>query len=365
MGNNAVTFTTGAFTTAGKDRIPASMRSVNLVVVHYRTLKDTLECLESALTLDLPEATERRLIVVDNASQDGSWEGLLEWRKTRGCLWFREFGEDELPAGIAEATSHKLADGGWEVVLLRAKQNRGYAAGANLGLRRAMTDRSASDFWVLNSDVILDPQSLAYLLRKSEASAPAIYGSTLVYMDDPSMVQAAGGAVYIPPLGRSRHFGKRRRIDELSSEPPNFDYIVGAALFFPREVLEEIGFLPEEFFIYFEETEWCARALARGIKLVWVPESRMIHKEGKSTGAGSRFRTLSDLSFRYVVRNSLLFTETRHPIWLITVLAFNFYECLRHCAAGDFGKLRVLGEAVREYLALRPKWTREVSVLGN
>ncbi|HEU5400051.1 MAG TPA: glycosyltransferase family 2 protein, partial [Terriglobales bacterium] len=282
-----------------------------------------------------------------------------------GSLWSREFTADELPSGAVEASSRRLPDGGWEIVLMRAGQNHGYAAGANLGLRQARRDPNATDFWVLNSDVVLDASSLTHLLRASEAKPPAIYGSTLVYMDDPSMVQAAGGAMYVPPLGRSRHFGKRRRIEQLSVEPPKFDYIVGASLFFSREILDEIGFLPEEYFIYFEETEWCARALARGIGLVWVPESRMIHKEGKSTGAGSHFRTLSDLSFRYVVRNSLLFTETRHPFWLSTVLAFNFYECLRHCAAGDFGKLRVLGGALREYLALRPKWTREVSALGN
>ncbi len=341
------------------------MRSVNLVVVHYRTLIDTLECLESALNLEFPGKTGRRLIVIDNASQDDSWGGLLEWQKTRRYLWSRALLLDELPAGVAEATSHKLADGGWEVMLLRAKKNHGYAAGANIGLRLAGRDPNASDFWVVNSDVILEPHSLVYLLRKSERSAPAIYGSTLVYMDDPLIVQAAGGAVYVPPLGRSRHFGKRRRLDQLSKEPPKFDYIVGASLFFPREVLDEIGFLPEEFFIYFEETEWCARARARGIDLVWVPESRMIHKEGRSTGTGSRFRNVSDLSFRYVVRNSLLFTGTRHPLWLSTVLAFNFYECLRHCTAGDFGKLRVLCDAVREYLAQRSNWMREISVLGD
>jgi GT2 family glycosyltransferase len=341
------------------------MRSVNLVVVHYRTLQDTLECLQSALALEISPNTGRRLIVVENASQDDSWEKLSEWRKSRGSLWSREIPQGDLPAGVAEGSSHRLPDGGWEVVLLRAKQNRGYAAGANLGLRFALSDATASDFWVLNSDLVLDSQSMAYLLRASDGRPPAIYGSTLVYFDNPSVIQVAGGAVYVPALGRSRHFGKKHRIDSLALEPPAFDYIVGAALFFPREVLTEIGYLPEEFFIYFEETEWCARARSRGIDLVWVPESRMVHKEGRSTGAGSRFRSMSDLSFRYVVRNSLLFTESRHPFWLSTVLAFNFYECLRHCVAGDFGKLHVLRDAVREYLALRPKWTRGVPAIGD
>ena len=341
------------------------MRSVALVVVHYRTLKDTIECLESILALDAPAETERSVIVVDNGSQDNSWEALLSWRNSYRALWSREFASDELSVGAAEGSSHRLADGGWEIVLLRSTQNYGYAAGANLGIRQALRDPNVTDFWVLNNDLILERQSLVLLLDASEGKPPAIYGATLLYMDDPSLVQAAGGAVYLPALGRSRHFGKRQRIEELTDDEPRFDYIIGAALFFSREVLDEIGLLPEHFFIYFEETEWCARARARAIGLVWVREVRLTHKEGRSTGAGARFRTLSDLSFRYVVRNSLLFTETRHPFWLVTVLLFNVYECLRHCAAGDIGKLKVLAEAVREYWELRPKWAREASALGD
>ncbi|MDT8068084.1 MAG: glycosyltransferase family 2 protein [Terriglobia bacterium] len=341
------------------------MRGVALIVVHYRTLRDTLECIESILALDVPPETARRLIVVDNGSDDDSWEELLAWRNARSCLWSREFTAEELPVGAAEASSHRLSEGGWEIVLLRAAENRGYAAGANLGVRFVEPDQGISDFWVLNSDLILDPLSLACLLTASQDRPPAIYGATLVYMDDPTLVQAAGGAVYFPAFGRSRHYGKRSRVDELVQSAPQFDYIVGAAMFFSRKVLAEIGFLPEYFFIYFEETEWCARARARGIDLVWVPAARLVHKEGKSTGAASHFRALSDLSFRYVVRNSLLFTETRYPFWLTTVLLFNIYECLRHCAFGDFGKPKVLCAAVREYWELRPSWAREVSALGD
>lgn len=341
------------------------MRGVALVVVHYRTLKDTLECVESILALDVPAQTERRLIVVDNASKDESWEELLAWRNARASLWSREFTAEELPLGADEGSSHRLVNGSWEVVLLRAAENRGYAAGANLGLRLAKRDPGITDFWVLNSDLIFDPQSLAYLLNASQNRPPAIYGATLVYMDDPTLVQAAGGAVYLPALGRSRHYGKRTRLHELADTAPQFDYIVGAAMFFPRQVLAEIGLLPEDFFLYFEETEWCARARACGIDLVWVRDARLIHKEGKSTGAASHFRALSDLSFRYVVRNSLLFTETRYPFWLITVLLFNICEGLRHCASGDFHKLKVLFAAVREYWQLRPTWAREASALGD
>lgn len=98
---------------------------------------------------------------------------------------------------------------------------------------------------------------------------------------------------------------------------------------------------------------------------MWVPEARLVHKEGRSTGAGSGFRRLSDLSFRFIVRNSMLFTEMRHPAWLMTVLLFNMFECVRHCCFGDFGKARVLVEALNEYWARRREFAREASALGD
>jgi len=340
------------------------VRGVALIVVHYRNTADTIECLDSVLQLEVPEGVRRSVIVVDNASEDGSWKQLLAWRAEQPSLWSREFGPSELTSGAAEASTHRLVDSGWEITMLRAQLNGGYAAGANLGLRFAMREPSITDYWVLNNDVVLEPASLRHLVEASEGRPGAIYGATLLYQDDPSTIQAAGGAVYLPPIGRSRHFGKRRNCEDLIV-PPKFDYIIGASLFFSKDVIEEIGILPEAFHLYFEETEFCARGKSRGIALVWVPEARLVHKEGRSTGAGSGFRRLSDLSFRFIVRNSMLFTEMRHPAWLMTVLLFNMFECVRHCCFGDFGKARVLVEALNEYWARRGEFAREASVLGD
>jgi hypothetical protein len=316
------------------------------------------------LRLDVSEDVRKTVIVVDNASEDGSWEELLAWRGNQRWLWSLEFPNADLPPGSVEGSTHRLVESGWDLTLLRAGQNRGYAAGANIGLRVALSDKSVSDFWVLNSDVVLEPSSLGHLLDRSAGHPQAIYGSTLLYHDDPTTIQAAGGAMYIPALGRSRHFGKLRKCDAALTAP-KFDYIVGAALFFSREVTDEIGLIPESFYIYFEETEWALRARSRGIELVWVPEARLTHKEGRSTGAGRGFRRLSDLSFRYIVRNSMLFTEMRHPMWLMTVLLFNMFECARYCLRGDVGKLKVLVQALREYWSCRHQFAEGEEAFGD
>ena len=343
----------------------SDMRHVVLVIVHYRNIADSIECLDSVLGLEVLEGVTHSVVVVDNCSDDGTWEELVVWRSKQRALWVREYGAAELPQGADAASTHRSFATDWEVTLIRAVRNKGYAAGANIGLRFAMQNSDVTDFWVLNNDVVLDPLSLGHLLKRSERDTHTIYGSSLLYQDDPSKLQAAGGAVYMPALGRSRHVGKRQQIDKCEGQCFRLDYIVGAALFFSREVVQEIGMLPEEFGLYFEETEYCMRAKARGIGLQWVPEARLVHKEGRSTGASGGFSRLSDLSFRYVVRNSMMFTEVRHPMWLMSVLLYNVLDCARHCIRGDSGKIRVLVGALKEYWEQRPLLAREASALGD
>jgi GT2 family glycosyltransferase len=329
------------------------MRRVALVIVHYRTIADTLECLESALRLQVPDGTTNRIVIVDNASGDSSWNRLVEWASRRRLFWHARFPQSRYPHGIDQALGFRFTGCGPEVVLLRAEENRGYAAGVNLGVKFALDDPFTTDCWVLNSDLVFQSDSLLHLLNASKDRPLGIYGATLLYDDDPEAIQAAGGAFYWRTLGRSRHFGKGKKITEFESRAAGFDYIVGAAMFFPREVIDCVGLLPEHFFLYFEETEWCARARELGVELVWVPESRIIHKEGKSTGAAARFRRLSDLSFRYVVRNSLLYSESRHPLFLPMVFLYNLFECSRYWLSGDRSKVQVFAQAVRDYLSTR------------
>ena len=333
------------------------MRRVALVVVHFRTIADTLECLASALALTVPAGSIVKIILVDNASNDGSWDRLVQWACRRKLFWRALLDKAELPGGVDLGIGFRFGDSDAEIVLLRSERNDGYAAGCNLGIQFALAEPATTDFWILNSDVLFEQEALQQLLAASDGRAPAVYGSTLLYQDDPGTIQAAGGAVYWPLLGRSRHRGKGQRIDRYPRVARHLDYIVGAAMFFSRHVIESVGLFPESLFLYFEETEWCARARERGYEMVWVPESRVVHKEGKSTGAGDRFRKLSNLSFRYMVRNSLLFSHARYRFGLPTVMLWNCGESIWYWIKGDRKKFNVFLNAVREYWGQRSSLT--------
>lgn len=326
------------------------MRSVALIIVHFRNVADTLECLESARNLIFPPDVSARIIVVENGSGDDSWSQLVRWACDRKQFWHSRLEPDRLPQGISEGASFRFADDITELVLLKSEKNGGYAAGCNRGLQFALADLSTTHLWLLNNDIIFHPHALERLLDADRRQGPAVFGPTMLYQDDPHTIQVAGGARYWRAIGRSRHYGKRQPLGGTLGRP--LDYIVGASMFFRREVVQSAGLLPEHFFLYFEETEWCARVRERGFDMAWVPDATIIHKEGKSTGNGRHFQHLSDLSFRYIVRNSLLFSRTRFPLWLPSVFLFNLYESLRYCIAGDRKKLSVFVNAVREFLNL-------------
>lgn len=323
------------------------MKTVALIIVHYRTLSDTLECIESALKLQLPEGVNTRLIVIDNASRDGSWEALCLWMESQKSIWRNS---PDLINGADEIRECALNDGRRHCTFVLSSQNGGYAGGLNLGIQQALRDSATTHLWLLNSDLLLDQNALTPLLERSDSFPSAIYGSTLLYHDTPSVIQAAGGANYFRLIGRSKHCGKGKKIDEFKPAGTRFDYIVGAAMFVRREVMDQVGFLDHRFYLYFEELEWCRRAQKKGIQLIWVPESRIIHKEGKSTGAAGHFRRLSDFSFRYVVRNSLLYTVRYHPWCLPTVIIYNALEVVRYCLHSDLGKPRVAFQAFKDFL---------------
>ena len=325
---------------AGDDRIA-------IILVNYNGARDTIECLDSIRALKLPPGGAA-VYVVDNASRDDSRERLQQWLQREGSLPENE--DDRCSANVESAHGCCI-----RVSLLQAKENRGFAAGCNLGLANAYQDPSTSHFWLLNNDAVVDSAAAAELLACSHKQGDrSICGSTLLYYDDPKVVQAAGGARYLPMIGRSRHAFKRERYSEIAQgASPKLDYIVGASMFFSRGVLETVGYLPERYFLYAEEADWCTRARQCGILLEWARRSLVLHKEGRSTGAGARFQNLGDSAFYHVSRNNLLFLWDHSKPFVFTAMGYCIFEALSYALKGDPGKLLVGFRACRDFWHLR------------
>ena len=236
-----------------------------IVIVNYRTAELAVDCLRSLS----PQTGDRRtrVIVADNASGDGSLERL--------------------------ATA--IAGNGWSgwVELLALPRNGGFAYGNNAGIAAALGPACPPDYvLLLNPDTLVRPGALSALVDFMDAHPRAGIGGSLLEnaaggVDcsahrTPSPLGELDGAARLGPL--SRLLRRHAVSPPARSEAHECDWVSGASMIIRREVIAAIGPMDEGYFLYFEEVDFCCRARASGWSVCYVPQSRVLHLEGASTG---------------------------------------------------------------------------------
>ena len=248
------------------------MTSTYVVIVNYRTGPLVVDCLAS-LVSELPALRGGRVIVVDNASGDDSV----------ACI-----------GAAIEANGW----GGWaEVVAL--PRNGGFAYGNNRAIERVREHDPAFGVVVcLNPDAAVRPGALEALGQQLESRSDAgIAGASIE--DEHGMPQRSAH-MFPTPLSE---FDGAARLGVLSrliapgaspsvaiDAPRRCDWVSGACFAIRRQVLDSIGPLDEGYFLYFEETDFCLRARQSGWSCWFVPNARVVHREGSSTGIRDRTR---------------------------------------------------------------------------
>jgi GT2 family glycosyltransferase len=320
----------------GKSCIFANMSKAYIIILNYNNWPDTLECLESVYKSDYKDFT---VVVVDNCSTDRSVEKILQWAsgglsvangsqpgQVKACV-FPEIGKP-LPVKYLKQPLKKKSGSephSHTLVLIEAKDNKGFAAGNNIGLRYALKDKDADFFWLLNNDTVVAPNALRMQVEEhsrlsSQGSKVGILGSKLMHYYTPEKIQYAGGAFYSPWTGR---------IMPLTKETPDLDvlqkdklfYAAGASMFVSRPFLEDVGLLEKKYFLYYEELDWTLRAKKKGYSTGYVPTSVVYHKEGSTItgGADKSPAAKSQLADYCALRSRLLFTRKFFPQCLPTI----------------------------------------------
>jgi GT2 family glycosyltransferase len=233
-----------------------------VVVLNTNRRDDTLACLRSLDGLDYPNRT---VLVLDNASTDGSNEAIRA----------------AFPA----------------VQILPLTDNRGYAGNNNVGITAALA-MGADWVLVLNEDTILDAACFTELMRAAADPAVGILGPMVYHHDEPSVIQSAGGR--IDRHFRAWHAAQNEEDRGQFPAPRAVDWISGCAILVRRQVIEAVGPLDDRFFYYWEETEWCVRAARAGWRVVHVPAAKLWHK-----GVTRHYRPGPNVAY-YNTRNHLL-----------------------------------------------------------
>lgn len=287
------------------------MNRVAIILVNWNGWQDTTECLKSLLLLNYPLF---RIVVCDNGSSDDSLQQIRSWADHHEVRYV-DYQRAEAETGGSQTADPVLT-------IIRNDENLGFAGGNNVGLRYAMARGDVSYCWLLNNDTAVDPDALIHLVaRMKQHPDVGICGSTILSYRDHRQVLALGGGHYCRWVGLPLHYGRFSRWGKdikLARAEAWMNYVEGASMLVSCQFLREVGLLCEDYFLYFEETDWAIRAKDR-FRLGYAPQSLVYHKVGGSIGTSSNPAKMSFTSDYFNIRNRLLFTRRFYPAALPTV----------------------------------------------
>jgi GT2 family glycosyltransferase len=191
--------------------------------------------------------------------------------------------------------------------LVESGGNLGYAGGNNVGIRYAL-DAGADAVWIVNPDATVHRRALRHMLRLARGTVGIVGSRILEGGTEIPTIQSLGGRIVWEAGGRSELIGRGVRAPRLlRGRTRHVDFVHGSSMLVRREVFEDVGLLPEEYFMYFEETEFCLRAARAGFRIVVSPWADVVHHSGRSEGVPG------EVYVYYFVRNRLLF-GMRHTL---------------------------------------------------
>lgn len=202
---------------------------------------------------------------------------------------------------------------------LLQEENVGVAKGNNIGIRYAIEKLQVDYVLLLNNDVELDKDTIRYLIE--EANPNTIVVPKIYYYDPHDMLWFAGGSM-VWNKGESEHWGNFETDHGQFDLRKEITYSPTCCMLIHKSVFERVGYIDETVFMYFDDTDFCARVNKAGIKILYVPESIMWHKVS-SAGGGSD----SKIQVYYMTRNKLYYMnkhkeELKFPARIFTYSKF-------------------------------------------
>ncbi|OKZ17362.1 MAG: glycosyl transferase [Butyricimonas synergistica] len=270
---------------------------ISIITINYNGLEETCQLIESLQ--QYPQDCSYELIVVDNGSIQN--EALLLQKKYP------------------------------EVHVIRSEQN-------------------------INNDTLVTANDLKYLYERLYSS-PVIgaVSPKIKFAFPPQHIQFAGFTPLSKYTLRNRTIGYNETDEGQFDIPQETSYLHGAAMMIKREVIEQVGRMPEIYFLYYEEMDWCTQMSRQGYQLWYEPRCTIFHKESRSTGQDSPLKTY------YLTRNRLLYAwrnrqgRTLYISILYQLLMANPKNITMHLLHGRLLQVEAIFKGCRDFFLLKHK----------
>ncbi len=264
------------------------MAKVSIITVNYNQPVVTTELLASIKNISFKDL---EVIVIDNASVDD-------------------------PTKLFKSVYP-------EAIVIRSSENLGFAGGNNLGIKASVGEY----LLFINNDTEITEGAIETLLALFQQVPKLGVVSPKLYYCLPNrtipIIQYVGSTEVHPLTGRNKTIGILEEDRGQYCTPKMTAYAHGAAMMVARNVVEKVGMMPEEFFLYYEELDWCAQIKRAGYTIYVEPRAVIYHKESVSVGKLSLLKTY------YINRNRILFMRRNKSevtfflftlfLWMISV----------------------------------------------
>lgn len=189
--------------------------------------------------------------------------------------------------------------------LILNAQNLGYAGGNNIGIKLAIKNRKKY-IWILNPDIRIKNNTLPLLINfLKEQKEIAAIGPRILLRENPKIIFSDGGKTELNLSCKVFHKNYLLPVNNVQKDHDYaVDYVDGSCILLNTEAIRQCGLLPEQYFLYFEETDWCLKAKRNGWKIA----------------VNSYAEAYNHISFKgekyhfYYSRNKILFAKKYHPL---------------------------------------------------
>jgi len=263
------------------------MKRVSIITVNYNQPGATQELLDSILLCNTYPLLE--VIVVDNGSKENK---VHDWRNQYPAFNF-----------------------------IRSEKNLGFAGGNNLGISQSTGDY----LFLINNDTVITDGLIEKLATFLDVNADyAMVSPKIHYYEPNTMMQYAG-------FTKMNFYTARNScISQFETDSGQYDhldkltyYAHGAAMMLRKNLVDKIGLMPEEYFLYYEEMDWCEMFKRAGYKIGLCIDALIYHKESLATGKNSPLKAY------YMSRNRLLFVR-RNATKMQKIIFFFYYAIFAH-----------------------------------
>lgn len=287
-------------------------KKVSIILLNYNTSNDLIECINSLENIDYPNY---EIIVIDNCSNKN------EIRKLESYLEKRE-----------------------KCIFIKNDKNTGFAGGNNLGIKYALENKT-DYILLLNSDTLVNENFLSVLVdtaEKDKENIAMVTGKILYY---PNVEKVWYGGGYID-WGKfiGKHYGEGEYDNGQYNEIKSITFSSGCLMLINASLNFE-KYLPEEYFMYYEDVDYCAKILNNGFKIMYNPNAVIYHKIGSSSGGEQ-----SEFTIRWANRGRYIFMNKYKnkvsPFKFIIIkmkfLITRFIKIMLMCMTGEFKKANSL-----------------------